>query len=158
MSETKQKPSFDILSNAKSLCTDFADKQSITQILSNFTSTNQGADIICYEYGAKHESVPFLGREFRGLDGAKAYFELLSQLLSYDKMIFSEYIVDNDNMAVSVRGEAMFTWLSTNQSWEEVFTYRLKFDEVDGKIVRYEVWADSLSAYLASTGQLQQES
>ena len=65
-------------------------------------------------------------------------------------------IVDNDNMAVSIRGEATFTWLSTKQSWDEVFTYRLKFDEVDGKIVKYEVWADSLSAYLASTGHRSQ--
>ena len=154
---TLQKP-HDILANAKSLCTDFADKHPIDQILSNFTSTNQGADIVCYEYGARHQSVPFLGREFRGLNGARAYFELLSQLLSYDNMIFSEYIVDENNMTVSVRGEATFTWLSTKQSWDEVFTYRLKFDEVDGKIVKYEVWADSLSAYLASTGQLKQKS
>lgn len=68
-------------------------------------------------------------------------------------MNFTEYFVDVDNLAVSVRGEASFTWLSTRQSWEEIFTYRLRFD-VDGNVTRYEVWADSLAAYLAGTGQL----
>ena len=55
--------------------------------------------------------------------------------------------VDNDHMTVSVRGEAKL-----GRSF-----YRLKFDDVDGKIVKHEVWSDSLSAYLASTDQLQQQ-
>ncbi|KAL7527014.1 hypothetical protein ACHAXR_001759 [Thalassiosira sp. AJA248-18] len=68
-------------------------------------------------------------------------------------MKFTEYFVDVDNLAVSVRGEATFTWLSTKQSWDEVCTYRLRFDNI-GKITRYEVWTDGLVAYPAGTGQL----
>ena len=121
-------------------------------VLNNFSSSSED-DIICFEHGLNHPSVPFLGRTFRGRKGAREYFELIATLLSYDDMKFSEYFVDVDSMAVSVRGEASFTWLSTKQSWDEVFTYRLRFDSI-GKVTRYEVWADSLAAYLAGTNQL----
>ena len=51
---------------------------------------------------------------------------------------------------VSVRGKAKFTWKSTGKIWNEVFIYRIQLDE-EGKILIYEVWADSGAAYLAST-------
>ncbi len=100
-----------------------------------------------------HPSVPFLGQAFRGRQGAQEYFQLISKLLSYDHMSFTDYFVDVENLAVCVRGEAKFTWIDTNNSWDEVFTYRLRFDD-GGKVIRYEVWADSLAAYLASIGEL----
>jgi len=141
-----------LLRSAQSLCNDFATKQPLDKVLDNFSSTNQD-DIYCFEHGLKHSSVPFLGRIFRGRDGAKQYFELIATLLSYQDMRFTDYFVDVENKAVSVQGEATFTWLSTGHSWDEIFTYRLRFDNI-GKVTRYEVWADSLAAYLAGTAQL----
>jgi hypothetical protein len=58
--------------------------------------------------------------------------------------------VDVESSIVCVRGEATFTFKSTCQSWNEVFTYRLAFDDPGDKIKIYEVWADSGAAYLAS--------
>lgn len=74
-------------------------------------------------------------------------------MLSYEKMQFSDYIVDVEERVVSVRGQARFTWKSTGNSWDEVFIYRLQLDG-EGKIQVYEVWADSGAAYLASKGEL----
>lgn len=68
-------------------------------------------------------------------------------------MRFGNYLVDEVESKVSVRGEAKFTWISSGQSWDEVFTYVLGFDE-ERKVVRYEVWADSGAAYLARRGEL----
>ncbi|OJA07790.1 hypothetical protein AZE42_14072 [Rhizopogon vesiculosus] len=68
-------------------------------------------------------------------------------------MEFSEYIVDPEVQKVSVKGRAKFTWLSTEQSWDEIFTYVLDFDD-DFKVTNYQVWADTGAAYLASRGQL----
>jgi hypothetical protein len=60
-------------------------------------------------------------------------------------MRFSDYIVDEVEKAVCVRGKASFTWKETGKGWDEVFAYRLGFVEGDGlwKVGRYEVWADS---------------
>jgi len=49
----------------------------------------------------------------------------------------------------SVRGRARFTWKSTGKAWDEIFVYRIQLDE-EGKVLVYEVWADSGAAYLAS--------
>jgi hypothetical protein len=141
-----------LLHSAQSLCNDFASKEPLEKVLDNFSVTND-QDIVCWEHGLQHSSVPFLGRVFRGRDGAKQYFELIANLLSYENMKFSDYFVDVEKAAVSVQGEATFTWRSTGHSWDEIFTYRLRFDSV-GKVTRYEVWADSLAAYLAGAGQL----
>jgi hypothetical protein len=141
-----------LLHSAQSLCNDFASKQPLEKVLDNFSVMND-QDIVCWEHGLQHSSVPFLGTAFQGRGGAKQYFELIASLLSYENMKFTDYFVDVVNSAVSVQGEATFTWLSTGQSWDEIFTYRLRFDMV-GKVTRYEVWADSLAAYLAGTGQL----
>mmetsp|Transcript_38499 Transcript_38499/g.82977 ORF Transcript_38499/g.82977 Transcript_38499/m.82977 type:complete len:160 (+) Transcript_38499:61-540(+) len=142
-----------LLRSAQSLCDDFANKESLEQVLENFSSSSHDADILCFEHGMKHPLVPFLGRAFRGREGARQYFELITNLLSYENMKFGEYFVDVDNLAVCVRGEATFTWLSTGKSWDEVFTYRLRFDAEEGRVKRYEVWADGLAAFLASTDE-----
>lgn len=71
-------------------------------------------------------------------------------------MAFSHLFVDPEVSKVSVRGRARFTWTSTRQSWNEVFTYVLEFDD-DCKVLTYEIWADSGAAYLASKGELKQD-
>jgi len=73
--------------------------------------------------------------------------------LTYENMRFSEYIVDIENHKVSVKGQATFTWTKTEESWDEIFTYSLDFDD-ELKVTDYQVWADSGAAYLASLGKL----
>lgn len=61
--------------------------------------------------------------------------------------------VDTEESKVSVKGEATFTWTSTGQSWDEIWTSLLEFDQ-EYKIKMYEIWADPGAAYLASKGLL----
>ena len=141
-----------LLSAATAFCSAFASKTPPAEILSTHFSSARANDIIVVEHGLP-QLAPFLGRKFKGLDGAQAYFGLIGKCLSYDDMRFSNYVVDPVMNEVSVRGEARFTWMSTQQSWDEVFTYVLSFDD-QLKVVVYEIWADSGAAYLASRGQL----
>jgi hypothetical protein len=106
---------------------------------------------------------PFLGRTFTGTDGVGRYFELIADLLSFEKMSFDgedEWIVDTVSMAVSLRGRARFTWKETGEGWDETFCYRIGLAEDQGKgggglkVQEYRVWADTGAAYLARTHQL----
>lgn len=96
---------------------------------------------------------PFLGRSFTGHSEVQKYFAAISSLLSYENMVFSEFVVDTEACAVATKGQAKFTWLSTKESWDETFTYKLDFDE-EGKVTDYQIWADSGAAYLARIGKL----
>jgi hypothetical protein len=128
-------------------------------LLSHFTTTLPPTAI---EHG--HTALaPFLGRTFTGRDGVQRYFDLLPQLLSFENMRFCDYAVDVDTLMVSCKGCARFTWTETGMSWDEVFTYTLKFVEegphVDGrprevKVRKYQVWADTGALWLASQGKL----
>ena len=141
-----------LLSAATAFCNAFASQQDPSRVLSSHFSSAHAHDIIVQEHGLP-QLAPFLGRPFRGIDGARAYFELIAGCLTYSDMGFSNYVVDPVIGQVSVQGRATFTWTSTKQSWDEVFTYVLGFDD-QSKVVRYEIWADSGAAYLASKGQL----
>lgn len=146
-----------LLAAAQKFCSAFANKSSLPEILSNFTATSP-SKIHIYEHGLP-QLAPFLGRTFIGIDGAKEYFGILAECLSYEDMSFGDggWIVDVESGKVSVKGEARFTWTKTGQNWDEVFAYILAFDvgeQGDGKVVRYEIWADSGAAYLASKGML----
>ncbi|KAI5123159.1 hypothetical protein M0805_000862 [Coniferiporia weirii] len=137
-----------LLGAAQSFCDAFASQRPLDDILSFFAT--EGA--VCLEHGLQ-QLAPFLGHQYTGLDGARDYFKLIAGLLSYKNMRFSDYIVDTESLKVSVKGSADFTWKDTENSWREVFTYALEFDEY-GKVKVYEVWADSGAAYLASKGKL----
>lgn len=139
----------ELLNAARSFCDAFASKRPPQTILSYFSSSSE---VLALEHGLP-QLAPFLGREFRGHGGLEEYFFLLAKHLSYDNMRFSRYFADAEEGKVSVRGEATFTWTSTGQSWHEVFTYVLRFDE-EAKVLEYEVWADSGAAYLASRGEM----
>lgn len=138
-----------LLHAAQTFCTSFATKSPPQETLSLFSTSTS---IIALEHGLP-QLAPFLGREYTGPDGIKEYFETISAHLTYEDMRFGNYLVDEVESKVSVRGEAKFTWISSGQSWDEVFTYVLGFDE-ERKVVRYEVWADSGAAYLARRGEL----
>ncbi|OAP55919.1 hypothetical protein AYL99_10071 [Fonsecaea erecta] len=138
-----------LLSAAQAFCTSFARKEAPDKIFSHFSSSD---DVLALEHGLP-QLAPFLGREFRGQKGLHEYFTLLASNLTYENMRFSNFVVDPLVSKVSVRGEAKFTWTETGQSWDEVFTYVLEFDE-QARVKVYEVWADSGAAYLARKGQL----
>lgn len=138
-----------LLGAAETFCSAFASQKPPEKIFSLFSTSH---NVQAYEHGLP-QLAPFLGRNFKGQDGIRKYFETISKYLSYKNMDFSNYVVDSEQNQVSVRGEAKFTWTSTGQSWDEVFTYVLAFDD-DFKVLKYEIWADSGAAYLASQGKL----
>lgn len=141
----------DLLQAAQAFCDAFAQQKPPKEILAHFSKSK---DVRALEHGLQ-QLAPFLGRDFRGRSGLRQYFDLLSSNLTYDNMQFSNFVVDTEISKVSVRGEARFTWTSTDQSWDEVFTYVLEFD-AHLKVKVYEIWADSGAAYLASKGLLNQ--
>jgi hypothetical protein len=138
-----------LLQAAQTFCTSFASQKPPEEIFSLFSTS---PDVTAYEHGLP-QLAPFLGREYKGQDGIRKYFLMISSHLTYENMRFSDYIVDEVEGKVSVRGEARFTWISSGQSWDEVFTYMLAFDE-NCKVTNYEIWADSGAAYLAGRGEL----
>lgn len=127
-----------LLHAAANFCNAFACQYAVEAILDHFSTSSEPFAI---EHGLP-QLAPFLGRPFRGVDGVKEYFGLLGQYLSYKDMRFVDYVVDVETAKVSARGTATFTWTKTKQSWDEVFTYVLGFDE-SRKVKSYEVWADS---------------
>ncbi|KIM45969.1 hypothetical protein M413DRAFT_441026 [Hebeloma cylindrosporum] len=143
----------DLLKAAQNFCDAFSQKKDVDTILSYFST---GHKISAIEYGTP-TLAPFLGRSFTGISEVKQYFELIGSLLSYKDVEFFEYVVDSEAMKVSVKGKGTFTWQSTGKTWNEVFTYTLDFDN-ELKVVRYQVWADSGTAYLARIGELHCES
>ncbi|KAK5636677.1 hypothetical protein RRF57_012389 [Xylaria bambusicola] len=144
----------ELLKAATGFCDSFAQKKPLEEILSHF-STAKDEEIIVHEHGLTLLA-PFLGRDFCGREGARKYFEVVASYLSYEDMRFVEFVVDDAASAggkVAVRGKARFTWKETDKSWDETFVYVLVFDST-AKLTRYEVWADSGAAYLASRGEL----
>ncbi|KAI0969224.1 hypothetical protein F4678DRAFT_168256 [Xylaria arbuscula] len=166
----------ELLDAARAFCESFAQKKPLEEILSHFSSSRSGAKgkddgddrsdgddgggILIHEHGFP-QLAPFLGRDYRGPEGAREYFETLGRFLSYEDMRFVEFAVDasggekNRDVGgkVMARGKAKFTWAETGNSWDETFVYVLCFD-AQVKVSRYEVWADSGAAYLASRGEL----
>ncbi|KAG1770692.1 hypothetical protein EDD22DRAFT_769893 [Suillus occidentalis] len=138
-----------LLNAAKSLCIDFASKKDPDTLMTHFSTTHQ---CVAYEHGLPFLA-PFLGRQFVGRDGVRDYFKTIASVLSFERMEFSEYVVDPEIQKISVKGRARFTWLSSGQNWDEIFTYVLDFDD-DCKVTDYQVWADTGAAYLTSKGQL----
>lgn len=140
-----------LLNTATSFCSAFAAGASPSELLTHFFTADTSR-ILVREHGLP-QLAPFLGRTFRGADGLEQYLSVVGQCLTYEDMRFGDYTVDAEARRVSVRGEARFTWTSTGQCWDEVFTYVLGFDD-ESRVERYEVWADSGAAWLASQGKL----
>jgi hypothetical protein len=140
-----------LLTSTTAFCNAFATSTPPSEILTTHFTTNQPT-ILVHEHGLP-QLAPFLGRTFRGADGLQQYLSVVSECLSHEGMRFSEHVIDVEARKVSVRGEARFTWKSTGQSWDEVFTYVLKFDQAH-RVERYEIWADTGAALLASRGEL----
>lgn len=140
-----------LLQGARAFCDAFARKADIPTILTHFSKTKT---VQAFEHGDP-ALAPFLGRPFEGIEGVKEYFEVISSLLAYDNLKFSEFVVDAEEGKVAVKGQGRFTWLNTKESWDETFAYVLDFDE-DAKVMRYQIWADSGAAYLGRVGKLKE--
>ncbi|KAI5846742.1 hypothetical protein BZA05DRAFT_406480 [Tricharina praecox] len=147
-----------LLTAALGLCTDFSNGCSPEVLLAHFT---HAVPPVAIEHGLQ-SLAPFIGRQFFGRAEITEYFKLLQKYVTFDKMCFCEYIVDTDTMKVSCKGHASFTWKETGQGWDEVFTYTLDFVHEGGdgeiKVRRYQVWADTGAAWLASKGELKGKS
>ncbi|KAK6361675.1 hypothetical protein TWF730_005389 [Orbilia blumenaviensis] len=138
-----------LLQAAESLCNDFATKADLPSMLSHYSPS-----ATAFEHGDPHFA-PFVGREFKGIDGITEYFGYLGRYLTYENMSFGEYFADERQNKVSVKGKGTFTWVSTGVKWDERFTYVLDFTREDGKlkVSRYQVWADTGALYLAKLSQ-----
>jgi hypothetical protein len=147
----KQDPYTALLTAATSFCNSFSRSDPPSMILETHFTRNHPS-ILVHEHGLA-KLAPFLGRAFRGADGLLQYLSVIAECLSFENMRFTEYIIDTEAHKASVRGEARFTWKSTGQTWDEVFTYLLLFD-AENRVERYEIWADSGAAWLASRGEL----
>lgn len=151
-----------IIYPARALCSAFARGASTVELLTHFTEEPMA---VAHEHGHP-DLAPFLGRPFNGIDGVGRYFDLIASLLTIQDMRFDredEWVVDQQTLAVCVRGRARFTWKATGETWDETFCYRLGIAEEVGesaersgtfKVQEYRIWADTGAAYLASRGQL----
>ena len=54
---------------------------------------------------------------------------------------------------VHVKAKARFRSKKTGRDWEEEFAYRLSGFDGEGRIGRWEIWADPLSAWVAVGGE-----
>jgi len=136
----------DLLKSAESFCGAFQNKRPAEEILSHFSTTHATS---CLEHGLP-ALAPFLGRTFTK---PAEYLEIIAKYLTYENIKYFAFMVDVETHRVNVQGSARFTWIETNESWDEVFTYVLDFDD-EAKITDWKVWADSGAAYLAKEGKL----
>jgi hypothetical protein len=136
----------DLLKSAESFCNAFADNKPAEEVISHFSTTHATS---CFEHGLP-ALAPFLGRTFTK---PVEYLGVIAKHLTYKNAKYFAYMVDVETRKVSVQGSANFTWIETNESWDEVFTYVLDFDD-EAKITDWNVWADSGAAYLAKEGKL----
>jgi hypothetical protein len=166
-------------SQAHAFCSAFStsssSEQTPQQILDTYFRNIPNHYPIIHEHGPawSNKKLPFLGKEFVGrslAEGSSAetdtnpgqsrdtcddYFTLLSQTLAVENAEFpasEEYTVDTvapNGGAVSVVGVGTFKSVKTGKTWEEQFTYRLSGFDIEGKIGKWEIWADPLSAWNA---------
>ena len=108
----------DLLKSAKSFCDAFQNKRPAEEILSHFSTTHATS---CFEHGLP-ALAPFLGRTFTK---PAEYLEIIAKYLTYENIKYFAFMVDVETHKVNVQGSARFTWIETNESWDEVFIYVL---------------------------------
>ncbi|KAF4555767.1 Hypothetical protein D9617_2g057300 [Elsinoe fawcettii] len=116
--------------------------------------------------------LPFLGRDFTGKDDCLEYFTLLGGTLAFEPQADSfpsatEIVVDPEakgegdagdgfgkgNGTVTSVGKGKFKAVKTGKEWEEKFIWVLSGFDEEGRIGRWDIWADPLSAWLAVKGE-----
>ncbi|EJU06515.1 hypothetical protein DACRYDRAFT_45207 [Dacryopinax primogenitus] len=137
-----------LLQTTHSLCTLFSHSSPPSRIRELFTPsptiTEHGPPLL-----------PFL-RTFSGPSAVSDYLGILSEHLSLSSVQYGQPTIDKDKETVTISAHARFTWLSppgTGTSWTEDFLYMLSEFDPRGRVGRWDVWADPLSAWLASRGK-----
>ncbi|KAH8663984.1 hypothetical protein BX600DRAFT_512060 [Xylariales sp. PMI_506] len=126
--------------------------------------------------------LPFLSRDFVGTEACAGYFDLLSRSLRMqlreDSFPSSPagysgggggsgeeegeegegaendgFAVDVEKNVVSVVGTGTFESTATGRSWDETFAYVLSGWDEEGRLGRWDIWADPLSAYAAVSAE-----
>ncbi|GAA6042176.1 hypothetical protein JCM8097_004999 [Rhodosporidiobolus ruineniae] len=116
----------------------------------------------CIEHGPTgHAGLPFLGRPFTGQDGIRDYYKLITSVLAgkgsrfdeKDLLVRLDGEADGAEKATAVwTGEARWSVQKTGKEWDEavVWKFKLRKEGEEWMLEKWEVWADTLSAYLAS--------
>jgi len=111
--------------------------------------------VVIHEHGPQTAGLPFLGRDFHGFEGAKQYSNALSEMLDIVRIEWVELVAEpkspgsGSGGVVFAKGLGTFAVKRTKKHWNETFVNRIEVTE-GGKIGRYDVFADSLSAYQAA--------
>lgn len=137
-------------------------------------STHFSSHPVVHEHGPSwaQSHLPFLGKTFSGHDACLTYFELLGSTLAFEPLEDSfpgakGFVVDPEARGegdggdqwgggkgvVTVVGKGRFKAVGTGQGWEERFVWVLSGFDEEGRIGRWDVWADPLSASLAVKGE-----
>ena len=102
--------------------------------------------VVIHEYGPQTAALPFLGRDFKGLEGVKQYSNALSDTLDIIRMEWVELVAEQRSSGlggvVFTKGVGTFAIKRTQKDWKETYINRIEVNE-EGKVVRYEVFAVS---------------
>ena len=81
--------------------------------------------------------------------------------MEFGELVFtvsSPFVVDVEGRMVGVKGRAKFSSKETGEGWDETFMWKLAYnydgEEKGWRVVKFEVWADPVAAYLATKGEL----
>ena len=100
--------------------------------------------VVIHEHGPETTALPFLGRDFTGFGGVKAYSHALSETLDMIRMEWVELVAEQTSSGmggvVFAKGLGTFAVRQTGKHWNETYVNRVEVNE-EGKIVRYDVFA-----------------
>ncbi|GAA5966456.1 hypothetical protein JCM21900_003478 [Sporobolomyces salmonicolor] len=148
------------MSSASSCLVSFRDDLNRACSTERFCSYFSRDAPVCVEHGPAVAELPFLGKPFEGHDAIARYYALITRVLKGYGSAFEEKdlwlrIEEGAHTASALwTGEADWAVQETGKSWHEAvvwkFELRRSTAESEWKLARWEVWADPLSAYLAS--------
>ncbi|KZT60186.1 hypothetical protein CALCODRAFT_429775 [Calocera cornea HHB12733] len=139
-----------LLHTARTLCAAFARSAPLAELQPLFTPSPT-----ITEHGPRTPSVPFLAT-FSGPDALEQYMSILARCLTVSDAEYEEPMLDDGWEVVCVKARGTFTWVEGKGKgvrWNEEFVYLLSGFDGEGRVGVWEVWADPLSAWLASQGK-----
>ncbi|GAA5896073.1 hypothetical protein JCM5296_006236 [Sporobolomyces johnsonii] len=148
------------MSSASACLVSFRDDLNRACSTERFCSYFSSASPVCLEHGPSVAELPFLGKPFKGHDAIAQYYALITSVLKGYGSAFDEKdlwirVEEGDQKATAVwTGEADWGVQGTGKKWHEAVVWKFELgkssEEGKWKFERWEVWADPLSAYLAS--------
>jgi len=112
-------------------------------------------DAIVFEHAPFPAAQPladFIGKEFKGKEGVKKYFELLGQDFEAVKLVMDTWWVEEEEKdgreVIGGKGEATWKAIKTGKKWSEEVIWKLEMVNTntrhpDWNIQRLEVFADA---------------